>query len=281
MAAANHMRWDHGQERNIGVLRLRLSLHSGGSWKRPCCRDIGKCFITYREVRSIDPSLTLVAYFQGKDGVVIASDSRGTIGDPRGLTAVNDFQKKLFQLGRYCGVATYGSAELAAQMISEIRSAISGKPESVSQILESARPVMMSRHGGWFPSIPFEKRPFIGFILAGLENDGSPRAYYLSSSLEFAPQLVTAGYALGGVPQYATYLVHRLYDPNMSKRQLAALAVYTVTETATQDPKVGGPVRVAEIDLEQGYKEIPESDIQEIMKRNHTLNERLRGFFFE
>jgi len=42
--------------------------------------------------------MTLVTCFRGKDGVVLAADSRGTIGDPRGLTAINDTQQKLLSL---------------------------------------------------------------------------------------------------------------------------------------------------------------------------------------
>jgi Resolvase, N terminal domain len=45
--------------------------------------------------------MTLILGLRGKDGVVLAADSRGTIGDPRGLTAIDDTQTKLFQLGKY------------------------------------------------------------------------------------------------------------------------------------------------------------------------------------
>ena len=40
------------------------------------------------------------------------------IGDPRGLTAVNDTQKKLFQFGR-CALAISGAAEFANSLLDE------------------------------------------------------------------------------------------------------------------------------------------------------------------
>ena len=46
-----------------------------------------------------------------------------------------------------------------------------------------------------------------------------------------------------GVPQYAIYLSHRYYDPNISSDKAAALAEYLISETASQDPKVGGPIK--------------------------------------
>lgn len=65
--------------------------------------------------------MTLVVCFKGKDGLVLAADSRGTIGDPRGLTAINDSMIKLFQLSKFVGILIYGQAELGAQLILEIK----------------------------------------------------------------------------------------------------------------------------------------------------------------
>jgi hypothetical protein len=50
-----------------------------------------------------------------------------------------------------------------------------------------------------------------------------------------------------GVPQYAIYLSHRYYDPNISSDKAAALAEYLISETASQDPKVGGPIKIAKV----------------------------------
>ena len=101
-----------------------------------------------------------------------------------------------------------------------------------------------------------------------------------ASPLDFAPQLCTTGLALGGIPQYATYLVHRFYDPQMSTGNLKLLAAYIIAETATQDPKVGGPIRMAEISTDEGYSELKESEISEVTEHNNELNRRLRDFFF-
>jgi len=41
--------------------------------------------------------MTLTVCIEGSDGMVLASDSRGTFGDPRGLTAQNDTIKKIIR----------------------------------------------------------------------------------------------------------------------------------------------------------------------------------------
>jgi 20S proteasome alpha/beta subunit len=224
--------------------------------------------------------VTLVVAFQGVDGLVLATDSRGTIGDPRGLTAITDSMVKMFKLTKYVGILAYGQAELAAQLVTEVQKILKPEDLYVSQILEKVRTVLRTKYGDWLKAVPQENRPVVGFILGGLEEDGSAKIYYLSSPLDFAPQLAVTRIALGGIPQYATYLTHRLYNPKMSRKHLVSLAVYVISETATQDPKVGGPIRVAEISKDKGYIELEQNHIQEVMKRNEEINRKLREFFF-
>lgn len=224
--------------------------------------------------------MTLVACLQGVDGLVLAADSRGTIGDPRGLTAIRDSQTKLFQLSKFVGIVSYGQAELAAQLIANIETTLKPTETHFTAVFEKTRQIVITKYEEWLGKIPRGDRPVVGFIIAGFEKNGEPKMYYLSSPLDFAPQLCTTGIALGGIPQYATYLVHRLYDPQMSRRNLIVLAAYIIAETATQDPKVGGPIKIAEISFDTGYTELEEAEISKVMEHNNELNTRLRDFFF-
>ena len=56
--------------------------------------------------------MSLLVVLKGKDGLVLAADSRGTFGDPRGITAQNDNQKKAHILSPHVAVLAAGSAEL-------------------------------------------------------------------------------------------------------------------------------------------------------------------------
>jgi 20S proteasome alpha/beta subunit len=224
--------------------------------------------------------LTLVVCYKGVNGLVFAADSRGTIGDPRGLTAITDSMVKLFQLSNYVGIMTYGQAELAAQLIQEIKRTLSEEDIYLTpEFLEKVRNTLRTKYSDWFRGVPHERRPAVGFIIGGFE-DGEAKIYYLTSALDFAPQLDVKGHALGGIPQYATYLTHRLYNPKMTLDDLVKLAVFVISETATQDPKVGGPIRVAVILREEGYKELDESYVNKVIKENERAHEELRKFFF-
>jgi ATP-dependent protease HslVU (ClpYQ) peptidase subunit len=63
--------------------------------------------------------MTLAVAIKANEAIIVAADSRGTIGDPRGLTAVNDTQQKIFQFGS-CALAISGAAEMAQTLMDEL-----------------------------------------------------------------------------------------------------------------------------------------------------------------
>lgn len=99
------------------------------------------------------------------------------------------------------------------------------------------------------------------------------------SQFDFAPFLHDYGFALQGVPQYALYLMNRLYSENMKIEQLKHLLAYVITETATQDGRVGGPVRMAIINSTEA-KELSREEVEEIKKQNEENSKRLKSLFY-
>lgn len=234
--------------------------------------------------------MTLIAALEAQDGLVLASDTRGTIGDPRGLTAINDVQQKIFRLSDYCGISVSGASELANSLIDSFMVELEAKKlididPIVSEFFEWGRAMFRK----WFGAKSFfaqgnlqDQRPVINFIMAGFNKNGNSkgRIYLLNSMFDFVPQLCTTGHMLAGVPQYAIYLMHRLYNPQMRLENIKNLAAYLIQETATQDPKVGGPIKMAEITLDNGFRELEAGVISEIIKKNDEQNVKLRKFFF-
>src|SRR6266481_4057737 len=110
----------------------------------------------------------------------------------------------------------------------------------------------------WFHGIAHEQRPAVLLVLAGYRRFGKskppiPMIYLLNSQANFAPQLFGNSPGLAGVPQYAVYLVHRYYDPTIPLEKAKCLTEYLIAETASQDPKVGGRIRMPEIFPDTGY----------------------------
>jgi hypothetical protein len=157
--------------------------------------------------------------------------------------------------------------------------------------MQETRKLVRKNYDDWFVKFKLEERPAVMFVLCGYERMPGvpanaqnatliPRTYTLTSQFDFAPALMPNGNALAGVPQYAIYLLNRLYNPNMTVSDLPRLAAYLIAETATQDPKVGGPIRMATITPQDGFKMVEQTNVDEIVHRNSEQNERLRQFFF-
>jgi len=227
--------------------------------------------------------VTLVAALQGVDGVVMASDSRATVGDPRGLTAINDTHTKLYRLTKYTGVAVSGASEIAAKLITDTQEKLGAQAEVVfvDDVLEVLRQTCLQRWGEWrMLQMPVDMRPKVLFLVAGLSDSKEPRIYLTNSHLQFAPQLFQNGHACAGIINYAVYLLHRLYSKGMTRKNLVSLAHYVVTETATQDPKVGGPIWIAEIDAEKGFTLVDPERMEAVRRRNEAQTAKLKEFFF-
>jgi hypothetical protein len=224
--------------------------------------------------------MTLAVAIKAADAIIVAADSRGTIGDPRGLTAVNDTQQKVFQFGQ-CALAIAGSSEIALALLDEFARAGIDNPQDIDTAVRTfAQGAIYCDN--WFRNIPPEQRPGTIFLLGGYRNTGGshvPMVYLLTSNTHFAPQLAGNYPMMAGVPQYAIYLSHRYYDPSMTGESAAALAEYLISETASQDPKVGGPIRIAKVTPQKGYYSLTDGEVASLKRKNEAINAKLKRFF--
>ncbi|MQY61740.1 hypothetical protein GH146_00450, partial [archaeon] len=184
--------------------------------------------------------MTLTVCLRGKDGFVLASDSRGTFGDPRGTTAQNDTIQKVYLI-RNIGILTAGGPQ-GNMIIEEVRRTVESENiDDATKVMEKLREISRNRFNEWFPTFPLMPipgqnsqfvRPCVQLTIAGYDSENEkliPRIYSMLSNLDFAPNLHDFGFALGGVAQYALYLLNRLYDVNMDIASLKHLAAYVVT----------------------------------------------------
>jgi len=226
--------------------------------------------------------MTLIAALRSHGAIILAADSRGTVGDPRGLTAINDTQEKIYRLGN-CGLGLAGASEMGAVLLDELHKKGIDRIGNIDALVALVVKECGENFNQWFQGISPGQRPAVLLSLAGYRfadgEEPKPMIYMLNSQLNFAPQLFNNAPCLIGVPQYAVYLVHRYYDLSISTEKAKALAVYLISETASQDPKVGGPIKVAVISPQEGYQELSQDDVNQIMKSNEELNVELRQFF--
>ena len=199
--------------------------------------------------------MSLLVCFVGIDGVVLGTDSRGTFGDPRGITAQNDLIQKLYIANDRVGIMVAGAGDLGSTLVSGFLNLPTNASLGVTELTTSLHHYARKQFGEWFERFAIKPagadsrpaRPDLNFIVAGFDCDHKTKIFHLSSSLDFAPMLHNYGFGIDGIAQYALYLVSRLYDPGATMEDLQYLAAYVITETASQDGKVGGPIQLATI----------------------------------
>lgn len=238
--------------------------------------------------------MSLAIGIETKKGIIVASDSRGTFGDPRGVTGANDTIQKVYGLSKYTAMAVAGANEIGASLLDLLIPQIKEqKLEGIDAILQHSRQLFRNKYNEWFqdlpsipsPQAPHLQRPGLVAIVAGYRVNGKkpakPMLYNIISQLAFAPSLSNYGFAIIGVPQYAIYLLNRLYSNNMSLRAAAELAAYCISETATQDGKVGGAIQIAEITPKKGFRAYTEDKVSSIIEENNKQSKSLKKLFFK
>ncbi len=232
--------------------------------------------------------MSLLVCLLGTDGMVLATDSRGTFGDPRGVTAQNDQIQKLYLANKQVGIMVAGAGDLGSTVLSGFLALPDTAHLGVTDLTMELHKYARARFQEWFtlftikPSANDSRpaRPDLNFIIAGFEATKEPSIYRMSSSLDFAPMLHNYGFGIDGVAQYALYLLNRLYDSESIVGDLECLAAYVITETASQDGKVGGLIQMAVItptDSRMLHKE----DVEDILQTNKARSKALRKSFLK
>ena len=149
--------------------------------------------------------MTLLVSLRGKDGIVAAADSRGTFGDPRGVTAQNDSQQKLHLVSAHASVSLAGSGELGTMLLTEIgERATKEKRDGATSITELVRVTARQRYGEWFPHLPPAAapgtnaigRPDLALQVTGYDPDASgeytvPRLYSIKFQRLSSPRIAS------------------------------------------------------------------------------------------
>ena len=231
--------------------------------------------------------MTLIVGLVGRDGIVLAADSRGTARDSGGILAMNDQEKKLLKLTNNAGMALSGELGIARTLIDRrLHDAEDCPVESIACVDRLVDD--LSTHFWETFSRPFQKVhppawPSVNLIVAGYNECHDPRLYTMTlGSGGFFPHLEEGvGYVFNGVPHYASLIASVLYHHDLSIHSLSRLAAFMISETAAQHPTVGGPIRIATITPDNGYVELPDDVVVLICQRNNEQRNKLRIVFFE
>lgn len=235
--------------------------------------------------------MTLGVGIETTGGIVLASDSRATVGDLRGLTTNNDTAIKIFTPMPMVAVALAGSADPGHALMQHIVAGLNPAVSDIDAIAQSIQaigkqyyaqsfgaPTWLMNPAGMPVSTP---RPDVWYLLAGYTQAGQAKLINMTSAIpfNFTPGFTNTGFAAVGVAPLALYLLNRLYRRDLSLEIAKDLAAYCIEETASQDGKVGGPLRMAIVRRNQATEIVGDEEIAELGRRVSTHREALRNSF--
>lgn len=232
--------------------------------------------------------MTLILSLEGRDGIVLASDSRAT-NDAGGLVMIDDSAKKLFRVSKSVGVLICGDGGIARYLVEQLTAKVRND-QDLQSILKPATEIFRSEYekafGPYVRVIPkdhVDRAPPIQFILAGYASikgaEPKPITLFLDSQTGFGPKQVSSGFGAIGVAQQASYFLTHFYDRGLPMTRLRFLAAYTIAETAALCPQVGGPIRLAEITLSTGFRELSNGDMQSLQTEISDFRLKMKGLF--
>ena len=216
--------------------------------------------------------MTLVIAAHGRNFVVLGADSRGIVGalERERLTIGMDKMRKLTPIAKHVGILTYGMGEFGESLLEGFRKEKESDLDGATNVVEKLYVSCKERWGEWFSGVPREMRPNVGFVVAGLDqkegekNYTLTRIYSMESHYDFAYALHNR-FLLRGIDPLAMYILNKQYYEGMMLDDLCTLVAYAISETASVDKRVGGPIRIAIIDS-KGFREIPEQDVQSMLE---------------
>jgi 20S proteasome alpha/beta subunit len=218
--------------------------------------------------------MTLALALRCADGLVMATDSRAT-GGPKGAA---DSSEKFLQVNRDVGIMTYGLAvpgyRAMRRLVEEVRTD-TGLFATMDAVSDRGRDVFRDERERFIQEQEPKERDAVrnmalGFILGGFDgNDtGQFRILYGEATNDFelaeSPDIIAAQWHLAGA------LSNYLRFPGMSVAVGVDLAVLLIVLTSVFEESVGGPIRLATVNLERGFTLLHESEIQHLIDASQT-----------
>ncbi|TES83953.1 MAG: proteasome subunit beta [Hadesarchaea archaeon] len=190
-----------------------------------------------------------------KDGIALAADTRGAAY----YLVLSKRVRKIFKLEERIGSAVSGSSGDVQSLVNMLRAEANlyrlshERPISTKSLAQVASNMLHGRRG--FPYI-------VAGVISGLDSDG-PRLYFLDP---IGGKLEEEKFASAGTGSTVAYgVLEQNYRDGMKLDDGVKLVAQSVKIAIERDAATGDKIVVAKID-EKGYRELPEEEVDKLVK---------------
>jgi proteasome beta subunit len=190
-----------------------------------------------------------------KDGVVIATEARATMG----TLIAHKATKKLYKIDQHLALATaglVGDLQVLARYLNAEANLYRLKRDMRMPVKSAA--TLMSNILNQRKFYPY----YVQLILGGFDDSGG-YVFSLDAAGGAIPDKYTAG---GSGSPYVFGVLEDSYKDGMSTDEGIDIAVRAITAATSRDAASGGNINVAVI-TKDGFKEVPEDDIKKRVEK--------------
>jgi len=232
--------------------------------------------------------LSLTMFLKATEGIVMAADSRVTVGYTLDGPDTRDESIKFIQLNGDAGVMTYGIFDIGTTGLKALKEEVGSKDFSMAEIIDKGKDVFTGVSNDWTRenSGVVRRDGDVGFIVGGLDRESvrpigvdsyrdsermSFEAYNFVSP-EFIPQKIIGNFFLAGQWHIARFLLTKLDSKKaVAIDTLKNLAAVSMMATMTVDDTVGGPLRLATITESRGFQWVNDEEMKGILNFNSAF----------
>lgn len=192
---------------------------------------------------------------RGKDGIALASDTRGAAY----YLVLSKRVQKIFKLEERLGAAVSGTSGDVQSLVSMLRAEANlyrlnhRRSISTKSLAQIASNLLHARR--LFPYI-------VAGVFSGFDEDG-PHLYFLDP---VGGKLEEEKFASAGTGSTIAYgVLEQSYREEMGLDELTRLAAQSIKTAIERDAATGDKIVVAVID-EKGYRELPEEEVEKLLK---------------
>lgn len=190
-----------------------------------------------------------------KDGVVIATEKRATMG----TLIAHKATKKLYKIDNHLALATaglVGDLQVLARYLSAEANLYRLKREANMPVSSAA--TLMSNILNQRKFYPY----YVQLIIGGYDNTGG-HVYSLDAAGGAIPDKYTSG---GSGSPYVFGVMEDLYKDDITTNEGVDIAVRAITAAMNRDSASGGMINIAVI-TKDGFREIPEEEVKKRMEK--------------
>jgi len=230
---------------------------------------------------------TCIVVCRYKDGLVLASDSRGIEGEARTIDGI----QKIFPLcdGKVV-VATSGPTGLTYDIQRELQKSRFNEKSTINDVIDRMETIIPKVCNSKFATEIEKGKFFLLTIVCGLKNlgKGKPMMFKITHTGYCEPISDDSNvpyFVVGTGYDHANSLMTRFYRPDLNQSQILELLSYIIHQAGLFVTSVGGRPQIAIIEPNKLPRMLPAEEIEKIMSRVATLsasvNRMLQGLFQE